>query len=72
MTELSLLQRPRCMNLCCKSMAVYGEAFADDPDFQAGMTDFWCLRTMKGRGPDDGDVSLEQCTLGERTCFQEF
>lgn len=72
MAELPLSYQPRCMHLCCKSMAVYGESFADDPDFQAGLTDFWCQRTMKGRGPDDGDVSWESCTQTGRPCFQEF
>jgi hypothetical protein len=72
MSDQPLMQRPRCMHLCCKSMVVFGEAFADDPDFQAGMTDFWCLRTQKGLGPDNGDVSLEHCTQADRGCFQEF
>jgi len=43
--------RPRCMHLCCKAMMVYGEAFESDPDFQAGLTDFWCQRTMRGSVP---------------------
>ena len=47
------------MNLCCKSMMVYGEAFESDPDFQAGLTDFWCQRTMKAQGPDNDDVFRE-------------
>ncbi len=63
---------PRCVHLHCKSMMVYGEAFESDPDFQAGMTDFWCQRTQKGRGPDSGDVDLPCCSDPERGCFQEF
>jgi hypothetical protein len=64
--------RARCMHLCCKSMLVYGEAFESDPDYQAGMTDFWCLQTSKGEGPDNDMVSLEMCTNPERGCFQEY
>ena len=64
--------RPRCMNLCCKAMMVYGEAFSSDPDFQAGLTDFWCQRTMKAKGPDSNDVSYEGCTDQGRGCFQEY
>jgi hypothetical protein len=64
--------RPRCMHLCCKAMMVYGEAFESDPDFQAGLTDFWCQRTMKGLGPDSNDVSYDACTDKERGCFQEY
>jgi hypothetical protein len=64
--------RPRCKDLCCKAMLVYGEAFEQDPDFQAGMTDFWCMRTSKGQGPDGDDVNFELCTKPERECFKEF
>ncbi len=64
--------RPRCMHLYCKAMAVYGEAFESDPDYQAGMTDFWCLRTQKACGPDQNDVSVEQCSDAQRSCFQEY
>ncbi len=64
--------RPRCKNLCCKSMLVYGEAFETDPDYQAGMVEFWCLCTSKGAGPDGDSVSLEQCSDAGRGCFKEY
>jgi hypothetical protein len=60
------------MYLCCKSMVVFGEAFEQDPDYQAGLTDFWCVQTSKGLGPDGGHVSLEACSNPERSCFKEF
>jgi hypothetical protein len=60
------------MTLCCKSMMVFGEAFESDPEYQAGMTEFWCIRTSKGQGPDGEDANLEQCTNPERGCFQEY
>jgi len=60
------------MNLSCKAMLVYGEDFQNDPDFKARLTDFWCLRTAKGQGPDGDDVSLEMCTNTGRECFQEY
>jgi hypothetical protein len=60
------------MHLCCKSMIVYGEDFADDPEYQAGMVDFWCVRTSKGEGPDGDLVSLELCSSTERNCYQEY
>jgi hypothetical protein len=63
---------PRCKNLCCKSMLVYGENFANDPDYQAGMTDFWCTLTSKGQGPDEEHVALEACSQPERTCYQAY
>jgi hypothetical protein len=64
--------RPRCMNLYCKSMLVYGEAFETDPEYQAGLTDFWCLCTSKGQGPDGDGVSLEGCSDPRRACFKEY
>lgn len=64
--------QPRCMHLCCKAMMVYGEEFRSDPDFQAGLTDFWCQQTQKPYGPDQGDVNLEACSNGARGCFQEY
>lgn len=64
--------QPRCKHLCCKSMLVYGEAFESDPDYQGELTDFWCVQTSRGVGPDGGDVSLGQCSKPERGCFQEY
>jgi hypothetical protein len=64
--------RVRCINLCCKSMVVYGENFEEDPDYQAGTTDFWCIQTSKGQGPDGDGVSMQLCTNRERECFQEY
>lgn len=72
MSELPMAQRPRCMHLSCKSMIAYGEDFENDPDFQAGMVDFWCQQTLKNWGPDNGDVTLEMCCNPERACFQEY
>lgn len=64
--------RPRCMHLRCKSMLVYGEDFEQDPEYQAGMTEFWCNETSKNAGPDGGDVSMTHCTNKERPCFREY
>lgn len=68
----SIEYRPRCQHLHCKSMLVYGEAFQSDPDYQAGMTEFWCVLTSKGAGPDGGGVSLEECSDATRECFLEY
>ena len=66
------VEAARCKHLCCKSMLVYGEAFESDPDYQAGMTEFWCLRTSTGQGPDGCYVSLEDCSDPQRECFSEY
>jgi hypothetical protein len=64
--------RPRCIHLNCKSMQVYGEDFENDPEFQAGMVEFWCTQTFRNCGPDNGDVGLDACSNAERPCFREF
>ncbi len=72
MSEEPSAYRPRCKHLYCKSMLVYGEAFVTDPDFEAGMTEYWCLCTSKSQGPDGHGVSLEDCSDTQRGCFREF
>ncbi len=64
--------RPRCKNLYCKSMMVFGEDFESDPEYVEGMTEFWCLCTSKGQGPDGDSVSLPLCSDPQRGCFQEY
>ena len=64
--------KPRCKFLLCKSMLVYGEAFESDPDYQAGVTDFWCQCTSKGQGPDGEYVDLSDCSDPQRSCYREF
>jgi hypothetical protein len=65
-------QPSRCINLCCKAMLVFGEAFESDPEVQAGMANFWCTRTSKGQGPDGEAVALAVCSNPERTCYRAF
>jgi hypothetical protein len=64
--------KPRCIYLTCKSMMVYGEAFEQDPEYQAGMVEFTCVCTFTSQGPDGGATSLELCSDPERTCFREY
>jgi hypothetical protein len=35
-------------------------------------TVYWCVKTMKGFGPDDEMVSRDDCTSDERTCYEPF
>jgi hypothetical protein len=53
-------------------MAVHGEGFAADADYQAGLTDFWCLKSARGIGPDNGPVGLAPCSDPERGCYEEY
>jgi hypothetical protein len=72
MTELPQVPPVRCIHLYSKAMAVYGEGYEDDPDYQAGVTDFWCVRTARAVGPDGGDVDVTACRDPERGCYQEY
>ena len=72
MSDAPTPYQPRCIFLTCKAMAVFGENFEMDPDYQAGITDFTCTQTCRGVGPDGDEVSLELCSNAERPCFQAF
>jgi hypothetical protein len=63
---------PRCRHLCCQAILVYGEDVVNDPGFQAGVGNFWCIRTSKGLGPDGDEVALDVCSNPERGCYQEY
>jgi len=52
-------------------MQVWGEDFENDPEYQAGMVDFWCTQTFQPVGPDGSPVDLERCSNAERPCFRE-
>jgi hypothetical protein len=53
-------------------MAVYGEGFAADPDFQNDVTDFTCLKTGRALGPDNGPVNFARCCNAARECYEEY
>ena len=72
MTELPQTPAPRCKFIHCKSMMVYGEDFANDPDFQGGMTDFWCMKTSRNMGPDADTVDMDECSRPDRSCYLEY
>ncbi|MFL5340822.1 MAG: hypothetical protein ACJ8F7_11795 [Gemmataceae bacterium] len=72
MSELPQVKPARCMFLSSKAMAVYGEAFENDPDFQAGLSDVWCVQTSRALGPDNGEVGLAACCDPGRECYREY
>jgi hypothetical protein len=72
MADQTITAHRRCLHLRCKSMLVYGENFESDPEFQAGMIEFWCLRTSQALGPDGEEASLLMCSNPERNCYEEF
>ena len=72
MTELPQVQAPRCIHLQSKAMAVHGEGFESDPDYQDGLTDFWCVKSVRGIGPDNVAVGMMPCSESERGCYEEY
>ena len=70
--ELPQLPPPRCIHLQSKAMAVYGEGYASDPDFQDGTTDFWCVQTARALGRDNGEVGMRPCSDPDRVCYEEY
>ena len=72
MTELPQVPRQRCIYLQSKAMAIHGEGFADDPEYQEGSGHFWCIETGRGLGPDNGTVGMKDCCDPDRECYREF
>jgi hypothetical protein len=69
--ELPQVPVPRCIHLQSKAMAVYGEGYENDPDFQDGTSPFWCMQTGRPLGPDSGAVGMTACCEAGRGCYQE-
>ena len=70
--ELPQVPAPRCIHLQSKAMAVYGEAFEDDPDYQNDLTDFTCDQTGRPLGPDGAPVGMKPCCDSDRSCYEEY
>ena len=60
----------RCARLRTKGMYLPPNELADGRTPEGSSTAvFWCLKTMKMTGPDDGPVAPEVCLEG-RSCFR--
>ncbi|MCI0703279.1 MAG: hypothetical protein L0241_19550 [Planctomycetia bacterium] len=64
--------QPRCIHLQSKAMAVHGEEFENDPDYEAGLTDFICVKTGRALGPDNDTVNTSLCSNADRDCYEEY
>jgi len=53
-------------------MAVYGEGFENDPDYQEGLTDYMCNQTGRALGPDNNTIGMKPCSNPDRDCYQEY
>jgi len=63
---------PLCRNLRHNGMYVNtdgsGGDTSDDDDQDGHM--YWCLKTMKGFGPDDDVAAARYCRRADRTCYE--
>jgi hypothetical protein len=60
---------PACMHLRNKEMYVFND-MVDEVHGEHEATNFWCLKTMKGFGPDDQIVGRLSCRDNSRECFE--
>lgn len=58
-----------CRHLRSKGMYVYTDGSAPDHD-DYDNTIYWCLKSMKGFGPDDDVVERAACCDAARSCYQ--
>jgi hypothetical protein len=61
-----------CRHLRNKGMFVYNGGAFGVPHDDYDNTIYWCVKTMKGFGPDDEMVSRDDCTSAERSCYEPF
>ncbi|APW59375.1 hypothetical protein [Paludisphaera borealis] len=59
-----------CRNLRHQGMYVFTDGRGRDPDKDYDNTIFWCLKTMKGYGPDDESVGIHDCRNPARSCHE--
>lgn len=60
-----------CRHLRNKGMFVYNGG-SGEPKDDYDNTIYWCVKTMKGFGPDDEMVSRDDCTIPDRTCYEPY
>jgi hypothetical protein len=59
-----------CRHLRNKGMYVYTDGLGGDAHDDYDNTIYWCLKTMKGFGPDDDFVGGEECRNSARACYE--
>lgn len=61
---------PPCRHLRNKGMYVYTDGPDIDEHSDYDNTIYWCLKTMKGFGPDDEFVDVHECRNSSRSCYE--
>ena len=59
-----------CRHLRNKGMYVYTDGLGGETHADYDNTIYWCLKTMKGFGPDDDFVGGEECRNSSRSCYE--
>ena len=59
-----------CRHLRNKGMYVYTDGSGDEAQSDYDNTIYWCLKTMKGFGPDDEFVDARDCRIASRSCYE--
>jgi hypothetical protein len=60
---------PPCQQLRSKGMYVYTDGSGGEEHDDYDNTIFWCQKTSKDFGPDDGFVNREDCCKTARPCY---
>lgn len=61
---------PPCQYLRSKGMYVYTDDSASEESLDYDNTIFWCQKTLKDIGPDEGFVGREDCRDAARACYE--
>ena len=59
-----------CRHLRSKGMYVYTDNSSIEESSDCDNTNFWCQKTSKDIGPDDGFVGREDCRDAARGCYE--
>jgi hypothetical protein len=59
-----------CCHLRSKGMYVYTDRQTAPSHDDYDNTIYWCLKTMKNFGPDDGLVEGPECSSPGRSCYE--
>jgi hypothetical protein len=51
-------------------MYVFTDGSGGAPRDEYDTSNYWCLKTMKGYGPDDDFVGVEDCRNPSRPCYE--
>jgi hypothetical protein len=60
---------PPCRQLRSKGMYVYTDGSGGEEHDGYDNTIFWCQKTFKDFGPDDGFVNRDECCNTSRPCY---